>query len=190
MGSPGSIYFHVCGGAGLKKLEDGSLLAEGPIPARDTYLLVADAPIRDITAIRLETLTHFSLPHQGSSRSPEGEFLLTGFEVTAEPLDGTGSPQPVAFALALAEYEKRARFEVSSTLDGSSLTGWSIGADQDELRVDRQAIFLPSPRLASREGHASPSAPARVGACSADRRVFPLVGDPGAGSGAQCQAPQ
>ena len=135
--------FMSAGGAGLKKLEDGSLLAEGPIPARDTYLLVADAPIRDITAIRLETLTHFSLPHQGSSRSPEGEFLLTGFEVTAEPLDGTGSPQPVAFASALAEYEKRARFEVSSTLDGSSLTGWSIGADQDELRVDRQAIFLP-----------------------------------------------
>ena len=130
----------------LTKLNDGSLLAGGPTPSRDTYLVAAETEVQGITAIRLETLTHPSLPHGGSSRSPSGEFLLSGFEVSAEPLQGSGSPKPIRFDSAAAEYEKGGgcgEFDVRRTLDGASSTGWSIEGDKDKLRVDRQAIFLP-----------------------------------------------
>ncbi len=132
--------------ADLTKLEDGSLLAGGPTPSRDTYLVAAETEVQGITAFRLETLTHPSLPHGGSSRSPDGEFLLSSFEVSAEPFQESGSPSSIRFDSAAAEYEKGGgcgEFDVRRTLDGASSTGWSIGGDQDKLRVDRQAIFLP-----------------------------------------------
>ena len=133
--------------ADLQKLDDGSLLAGGPTPSRDTYLVTAETRAQGITALRLETLTHPSLPRGGSSRSPSGEFHLTELEVSAEPLSGPSSPKPIRFESTVAEYEKVGlgfgEYEIRQTLDGASSTGWSINGDQDEFRVDRQAIFLP-----------------------------------------------
>ena len=129
----------------LKKLEDGSLLAGGPTPSRDTYLVTAETQAQNITALRLETLTHPSLPHGSSSRSPSGEFHLSDFEVSAEPLRSSDPPRPIRFDSAAAEYEKGGgcgEFDIRRALDGASSTGWSIAGDQDKLRVDRQAIFL------------------------------------------------
>ena len=57
-------YFSL-GGAELTLQEDGSLLASGPNPGRETYVVVAETRVEGITAIRLETLTDPSLPHGG-----------------------------------------------------------------------------------------------------------------------------
>src|SRR5205807_3223807 len=42
------------GGATLTRQGDGSLLASGPRPERDTYTITATAPRSSITAVRLE----------------------------------------------------------------------------------------------------------------------------------------
>ncbi len=129
-------------GARLVKLEDGSLLAEGITPGRDTYLVTAETAARRITAFRLETLTHSSLPHGGSSRSSSGDFILTGFEVSAAPLNGASRSRAVAFDSAVEEYALRGS-EAQRVLDGDPVTGWSIGGSKESLRVNRQAIFIP-----------------------------------------------
>src|SRR5262249_12658449 len=56
------------GGATLSKLPDDSILASGKNTLGDAYTIVADAKLAQVTAIRLEALTHESLPNQGPGR--------------------------------------------------------------------------------------------------------------------------
>ncbi len=143
-------YFSL-GGAELTLQEDGSLLASGPNPGRETYVVVTETRVEGITAIRLETLTDPSLPHGGSSRSSEGDFLLTEFEAAAEPLAVPGSSSPVIFSYAKAEIDP-VLSGIRRALDGVPTTGWSNGDaaldDSDPTgaghknRVERQAIFI------------------------------------------------
>ena len=133
-------YFSL-GGAELTLQEDGSLLASGPAPGRETYVTVTETQAEGITAIRLETLTDPSLPHGGSSRSSDGEFMLTEFEVVAEPVKAPGTSSPVAFSSAVAEIDP-VTTGIRRTLDGDPTTGWSNNGTSHRNRVDRQAIFM------------------------------------------------
>jgi hypothetical protein len=72
-------------GTALKALPDKSLLAEGTIPANDVYTITAKADLKTITAFRLEALPDASLPHGGSGRAADGNFVLSRFGVTALP---------------------------------------------------------------------------------------------------------
>ena len=45
-----------------------------------------------MTALRLEALTHDSLPFKGASRGTNGNFILTGFEAQAESADPAKEP--------------------------------------------------------------------------------------------------
>ncbi len=71
------------GGATLEKQADGSVLASGQNPAKDTYTLAATTELSGIAAFRLETIPDASLPAGGSGRSPSGDFRLTRFAVAA-----------------------------------------------------------------------------------------------------------
>ncbi len=75
------------GGATLAKQADGSILASGENPAKDTYTITAKTDLRGITALRLEAIPDTSLPTGGSGRSPSGDFRLTKFAVTSQPAD-------------------------------------------------------------------------------------------------------
>jgi hypothetical protein len=73
-------------GATLTKLPDHSLLVSGPNPATDVYTVTALTRLTSITGVRLEALTHESLPHNGPGRLPEnGNFVLTEFQATITP---------------------------------------------------------------------------------------------------------
>ena len=134
-------YFSL-GGAELTHQEDGSLLASGPNPGRETYVVVTDTQVEGITAIRLETLTDPSFPHGGSSRSSDGEFILTEFEVVAEPLAGSGFSSPMVFTDSAAEIDP-VTMGIRRAHDGDPTTGWSNSGTSHKNRVERQAIFLP-----------------------------------------------
>ena len=79
-------------GALLRALEDRSVLASGTNAAKDAYTVTFETAQRESTAFRLEALLHESLPLKGSSRSPNGNFVLTGMEVRAESLDAAKEP--------------------------------------------------------------------------------------------------
>jgi hypothetical protein len=70
------------GGATLSVLEDGSVLAGGAGPAKDTTTLTfRETPAR-LTALRVEALTHDSLPARGPGRAGHGNFVLSRVLVT------------------------------------------------------------------------------------------------------------
>src|SRR5436190_2407788 len=80
------------GGATLTRQADGSLLAGGPRPERDTCTITAPAPLANITALQLEVLTDPSLPKNDPGRQDNGNLHLSEFQfLLFEP--GAGQPR-------------------------------------------------------------------------------------------------
>jgi Protein of unknown function (DUF1553)/Protein of unknown function (DUF1549)/Planctomycete cytochrome C len=87
-------------GAVLRRLEDGSILATGEAPVRDTYELTFKPGKGKISAIRIEVLPHESLPLGGSGRSRKGEFILSGLKMRLSSLSDSTDPPLVFVAKA------------------------------------------------------------------------------------------
>ena len=113
--------------------------------------MVANADLRGVTAIRLETLADPSLPLGGAGRSADGKFVLTEFEVPAAPAGAPTASKPVRFSSSVAEYEQK-NSEIGKAVDGNPATGWSTGDLREASRVDRQAIFVLEHALSSEAG--------------------------------------
>ncbi len=96
------------GGATLTKLADDSILAGGANPPSDQYTVVFTVPERmEIRSIRLEALSHDSLPGNGPGRSTKqyaGVFALDRWDVTAKRPGGVGSSGRLTFRSAAADY--------------------------------------------------------------------------------------
>ena len=88
-------------GSTLAILPDGSIKALGAGPAREAYRLEFDAPLEQVTALRLEALPDASLPKGGTGRSPgDGNFVLSGLSITLKTKDGHARELPLARAEA------------------------------------------------------------------------------------------
>ena len=92
------------GGATLSKLPDLSILASGRNEKGDVYTIVAQTQETQVRAIRLEVLTHESLPNQGPGRSgkPMGCFAMVNFKITAH-IPGT-VPRPIEVSRVAADH--------------------------------------------------------------------------------------
>ncbi len=128
-------------GTKLTPLPDGSLLASGAIPAKDAYTLVAETPQAQVTGIRLEALTHASLPKRGPGLARNGNFCLSNIHVTAEPLSGGGSPVPVKLVAPRATHQQNDNsLSALASLDSDpGNTGWAI--DFGGIGKDQAAVF-------------------------------------------------
>ncbi len=123
---------------------DGSVLASGPEPGSDEYVVEAELPEGTVSGVRLEALPDPSLPKGGPGRDYYGNFVLTAFHV--EMLDG-GAAVPVAFSSAASD--DQAGGDVTDLLKPPVTTesrdlppGWSIDATRDPTRLPRQAVFV------------------------------------------------
>jgi formylglycine-generating enzyme required for sulfatase activity/tetratricopeptide (TPR) repeat protein len=98
------------GGATLTELADHSILAGGVNPPSDQYTVAFKVPERMlIQSIRLEALTHDSLPDRGPGRSRKvsgsaGLFALIRWDLSAKGPKDTDLPRPLGFRAALADY--------------------------------------------------------------------------------------
>lgn len=126
--------------AALAEIETdtGSISLGGPTPPSDTYTIVLESRSSNIGALRLETL--IDAGGKGPGRTPHGNFVLTGLEVSAEPLDGSGASRIAEIASASAEIEQPG-FPVANALDGKPDTGWGIHDPKLPLNRDRAATF-------------------------------------------------
>ena len=134
-------------GATMTALEDRSVLVSGKGGAPDVYVMQSVAPeTGTITAVRLEALTHPSLPSNGPGRANNGNFVLNKFVFET---DGVGH----RFFKAVADHSQTG-YDVDSVVrDGGK--GWAIGTVSPKDRnVDRQAIFFLEKPYDVREGQA------------------------------------
>lgn len=131
-------------GAKMDVLEDRSVLAGGKATGSDTYTVHGVAPeTGTITAVRIEALTHPSLPKSGPGRSGGGNFVLSQFVFET---DGV----PHKFKKAVADFSQK-DFPVEDVVQNDLSKGWGIsgGAGQDH-----QAIFHLDKPHPVREGQA------------------------------------
>jgi hypothetical protein len=128
-------------GATLTQLADGSLLASGANPARETYEIVAAPGAGPLAALRLEALLDPSLPEGAAGRADNGNFVLTGVEGELVTLAHPEIAEPLAFAAAEADFSQAdGDFGIANAIDADPQTGWA-GA-QHQRRSPRTAVFV------------------------------------------------
>ncbi len=110
------------GGVPFTKQEDGSWLAGGTQAPNDTYTVVAALPPGLISGLRLEVLPDDSLPGNGPGRNPQGNFVLSEFEVRAGR-EAKGAP--LELHSPKADFSQK-DWPVTAALDGKPATGWGI----------------------------------------------------------------
>ena len=92
-----------------------------------------------MTAIRLEALTHKSLPKNGPGYASNGNFVLSEFELWLVP--AKGRPQRIRLATAVADHSQSG-YPVMHAIDGKKKTGWAINTRGEPANVNREAIFI------------------------------------------------
>ncbi len=132
--------FKSTGGATLAKLEDKSILASGNRPAHDGYEILARTTITNISAVRLEALTHPSLPNTGPGRYDNANFVLSEFELEAVSIANPQQKLKIKFTSAEADYSQK-NYEVARAIDGKPGTGWAV--DGPTRNKDCTAWFYP-----------------------------------------------
>jgi len=120
--------------AHLEIQPDGSILATGSTPLSDRYEVEVEADLSRVSSIRLEALTDPSLPNQGPGRAPNGNFVLSEFEVK----DAQG--QPVKLSGAEAD-GSQSGFDVRGAIDGDPATGWAVDLGGGRLNKNHTASF-------------------------------------------------
>jgi mono/diheme cytochrome c family protein len=132
-------------GTQLNPVGDGSLVVDFSVPANDTYHLEFDVPSGKVDAIRLEALTHPSLPLSGPGRSDAtGNFVLSEFEVNARPLAGSAIRgwMPIKLAAAVADHSQEG-YPAAFAVDGDRSTGWAIGTKFGNPHIPRELMVIP-----------------------------------------------
>jgi hypothetical protein len=117
--------FESLNGATHEVLPDKSVLLSGEAPNKDTYTVKVKTKLRDIRAIKLEALTHPSLPGTGPGRGDEkrANFVLNTFAASTPGKDG--KPLRLKFAKARADFSQANR-DVKDAIDDDPASGWAI----------------------------------------------------------------
>jgi len=124
-------------GATLEKQADGSILAKGKNAVSDVYSIEAVVSGKPITAVRLEVLPDDSLVKKGPGRANNGNFVLTTFQVKAQPNNGAAKPSVVALANTKADFSQK-DWEVAKAINASPSDGWAVSPEIGKRHV---AVF-------------------------------------------------
>ncbi len=131
------------GGSTLRRLKDNSILAGGADPRKNVYDISTKTKLTGITAVRLEALTHATLPGGGPGRHSNSNFVLSEFELTVVPEAKPGRKEVVKFVRARADYSQGG-YDVAKAIDGTVAgnSGWAV--DGPTRKKPATAIFIAS----------------------------------------------
>lgn len=127
------------GGATLTKPGDGSILAGGTRPEKDTYTVKASTSASRITGLRLELLLDDSLPHKGPGRQDNGNLHLNELHVAAAKRAGTEDAEfkTVTLVRPRADFNQQG-WSIEMAIDGNAATAWGI---HPEVGKAHMAVF-------------------------------------------------
>jgi hypothetical protein len=142
---PAKIQGVTASGSVILKIEDDqSILAKSHAAAGDAYTIKLQRPesldaTAPITAIRLRTLTHASLPASGPGTAGNGNFVLTDIALKVNSTEAR-------FTQAWADHSQP-DFPVDNAIDDKSNTGWAINVSGQQvamgvkMNAPHEAIF-------------------------------------------------
>ena len=121
--TPKVLSTEASGGATLSAKDDGLIVADGAVPAKDTFKIVLAPDGRAVTGIRLELLPDDRYPNKGPGRSVNGNVVLT--RVRFESAEPGKTPKPLAVRSAASDFHQD-NFPIQNVLDDQDETGWAI----------------------------------------------------------------
>jgi cytochrome c553 len=124
-------------GSTLTVQHDGSVLASGTRPDKDTYTLTYHGDFTATTGLRLELLTDASLPVQGPGRQDNGNLHLNELVVKVAAKDKSDAAMPLKLASPRADFNQQG-WSIEMALDGNEATAWGIFP---EVGKPHSAIF-------------------------------------------------
>ena len=124
-------------GSTLTVQNDGSVLASGTRPDKDTYTLTFRGDFAATTGLRLEVLTDSSLPMQGPGRQDNGNLHLNELVVKIAAKDKPAAAMPLKLANPRADFNQQG-WSIEMALDGNEATAWGIFP---EVGKPHSAIF-------------------------------------------------
>lgn len=125
--------------AKLEKQEDGSLFVSGA-QGKTVYQLKTEMSLKGITGLRLEAMTDDRLPARGPGRAPNGNIVVTEFEVNIAPKATPAQKKKLTLHNAKASFSQ-ANFDVAKAIDGNSNAadnGWALSP---EVSKPHTAVF-------------------------------------------------
>ncbi len=139
------------GKAKLTKLDDLSILASGR-NVKGKYVIVAETKLTGITGVKLEALTHKSLPKNGPGRAEnDGNFVLTEFVLEQAPKSDPKKKVKVDLKNAKATHNQDS-YNVTTAIDGKrpgGSNGWAISGGTGK---DQSATFEVKKAFGSKGG--------------------------------------
>jgi hypothetical protein len=111
-------------GSTLTREPDGSLLASGHNPERDTYVITASSSFKRLSALRLDVSANASLPMNGPGRCQNGNLHLSEIEVHVfDPANAKSIP--IKLKRATADFNQQA-WGIERAIDSDPTTAWGI----------------------------------------------------------------
>jgi len=121
------------------KQNDGSWFVSGARPEKDTFIVTAKTTLKGIRGLRLEVLPDKRLPHGGPGRYDNGNFHLSQFRASAQPIVGKRKGDVMLkFTRVLADHSDAGDI-VANVLDDKPNTYWSI---HPRYHQSHDAVFI------------------------------------------------
>ena len=118
---------------------DGSVLSTGAAPGREVITLEVESRRPNVAALRLEALTHASLPQNGPGRAPNGNFALGDIRLQ-RATETEGAAEPLAWKQARTTHQQNAdTLSVAASIDADPISGWAV--DAGGIGKDQAAVF-------------------------------------------------
>jgi len=134
-------------GTTLTQFDGSGIFASGTPPEQDTYLITATTKLDRITALRLDLLTHESLPMTGPGRASNGNLHLTGIHLDLfEP--GVDQGRAATIARATADFNQP-DWGIEHALGSDPMKGWGIHPEEGK---PHHAVFELSEPLSMAAG--------------------------------------
>lgn len=132
------IQVSATAGSKLSVHADGTIVASGPRPEAEDYLIQTSPLQGMVRAVRLEVFADDSLPRGGPGRQDNGNFHLSEFELW----DGD---RRVPLARARADFNQEG-WSIAGAIDGVEKTAWGIHPEEGKSHV---AVFVPKAPLSN-----------------------------------------
>ncbi|MCH2161783.1 MAG: PSD1 and planctomycete cytochrome C domain-containing protein [Phycisphaerales bacterium] len=119
------------GGSTLELQADGSWLASGENPAKDSYVLQIATDQTDLRALLLEALPDPSLPNGRVGRAPNGNAVLSGFSAEVISREDPTQRRPLTINWAWADLEQPdGDFQVANAIRPDDGRVWAVSGHQ------------------------------------------------------------
>src|SRR5262249_46570352 len=104
------------------------------------YTFTAETELKGITGVRLEVLADDRLPGKGPGRAPNGNFVLSEFELSVAPKGKAAEARKVALQNAQASFSQDV-YHITTASDGKAREANTGGALSPGTGMDQWAVF-------------------------------------------------